>query len=275
MYIQGFQPSRNSPESESVNNEELWKINQKQLKELIQNYGGIDIFFLDEKTDWVNTLVANYIWDLDENILITRGGMATPEQYLPNQPITSPWEACYTIGSHWQYVAEEEYKDATELIYLLIETRAKGGNLLLNVGPDSYGEIPQRQESRLREMALWKMANHESIYNVKPYDKVRDEDIWFTQSKDENVLYAFLPGENWNRMERKTFNLPSVKTTENTKISVLGQNDEMMEYAIHISPKTHFSNTGTGLMVSVIKGQRLNKTWDNPVVIRIENYSVK
>lgn len=107
MYKQGFPPSRESEESESTRNSELWEINKKQLRELLTNYGKIDILFIDEKSDWANPLVANYAWDLDPDLLITRGGMETPEQHLPNQPFDSPWEACYTIGSHWQFVAEE------------------------------------------------------------------------------------------------------------------------------------------------------------------------
>ena len=100
MYKQGFPPSRNSPESESARNTELWEINKEQLQELLSNYGKIDILFIDEKRDWANPLVANYAWDLDPDLLITRVGMSTPEQHLPNEPNSGPWEACYPIGSH-------------------------------------------------------------------------------------------------------------------------------------------------------------------------------
>jgi len=90
MYRQGLPPSRNTPESESPRNQELWRINQEQLKELLNNYGQIDILFIDEKSDWANPLVANYAWDLQPDLLITRGGLSTPEQHLPNQPIPGP-----------------------------------------------------------------------------------------------------------------------------------------------------------------------------------------
>lgn len=147
MYTQGHQPSRASEISASTVNTELWEINKKQLQELLTAYGKIDILFIDEKSEWANPLVANYAWDIDPDLLVTRGGMKTPEQYLPDEAFEDPWEACYTIGSRWQYVAEEEYKSGTTLINLLVETRAKGGNLLLNVGPDAYGKIPARQEA--------------------------------------------------------------------------------------------------------------------------------
>lgn len=268
MYKQGYPPSRESEESESTRNSELWEINKTQLRELLTNYGKIDILFIDEKSDWANPLVANYAWDLQPDLLITRGGMETPEQYLPHQSFEEPWEACYTIGAHWQYVAEEKYKDATTLINLLIETRAKGGNLLLNVGPDSYGEIPERQESRFREIGLWCMANHEAIDEVRPWKVTNEGNIWFTRSKDNVSVYAFVNAPFWKWMEEKAFFIRSLKGSKDTKVSILGQNDQMMEYQVHRSPKPIFSIVDEGIFVNLVKAQRLNKTWDNPLVIK-------
>ncbi len=270
-YLQGLPPSRNTPETECSNNEKIWETNKIQLEELLNNYGKIDYLFIDEKTDWANPLVADYCWDLDPDLTITRGGMATPEQHLPDEPVPSPWEACFTMADHWQYVAGETLKDGTKMIDMLIETRAKGGNLLLNVGPTAYGEIAPEQEAKLREIALWNMANHEAVYNVKPFDVIKNGDIWFTQSLDEKLVFAFLPGENWEWMERKEFLLPMFLATDCTDISVLGQNDKVMEYNISVSPKTYFVNTHEGMIVSVIKGQRLNKTWDNRIVLKMSN----
>lgn len=274
MHRQGYPPSRNSPESESTRNTALWEVNKRQLQELLSAYGKIDILFIDEKSEWANPLVANYAWDLDPDLLITRGGMNTPEQHLPEDSFDGPWEACYTIGSHWQYVAEEKYKPASTLINLLIETRAKGGNLLLNVGPDTHGEIPARQESRLREIALWHMANHEAIENIRPWKIHYENDVWFTQSKDQNFVYAFVNAPYWNHMEEKAFFFRSLKGSSKTKVSVLGQNDETMEYVISRSPKSIISVVEQGIFVNVVKAQRLNKTWRNPLVLKFEGISL-
>ncbi len=271
MYQQGYALSRNSNESASTMNTELWEINKKQLKELLTDYGKIDILFIDEKSDWANPLVANYAWDIDKDLVITRGGMETPEQHLPEEPSEEPWEACYTIGYHWQYVADEKYKDANTLIKLLIETRAKGGNLLLNVSPDAHGEIPEGQASRLREMGLWHMANHEAIENIKPWKITNENGIWFTSGKEENTVYAFVNSPYWKWMEERAFFIRSLKGTQNTTISILGQHDEVMEYHISRSPKPILSVVDEGIFINVIKAQRLNKTWDNPIVIKLEN----
>jgi len=72
-------------------------------------------------------------------------------------------------------------------------------------------------------------------------------------------------------MERKEFLLPLFLATDSTNISVLGQNDKVMEYKISVSPKTYFVNTPEGMIVSVIKGQRLNKIWDNRIVLKMSN----
>jgi len=275
MYKQGYPPSRNSPESESTRNSELWEINKQQLNELLGNYGKIDILFIDEKTDWANPLVANYAWDQHSDLLITRGGMKTPEQNLPEESFVGPWEACFTIGSHWQYVAEEKYKSAPSLINLLIETRAKGGNLLLNVGPDTHGKIPERQESRLREIGLWYMANHESVTNTRPWLITNENDIWFTSTKDQKSVFAFVNAPYWYHMQERAFFIRSLRGSEKTSVSILGQNDEMMEYLVSRSPKTIISVNDEGIFLNVVKAQRLNKTWSNPLVIKLENVQHK
>ena len=65
---------------------------------------------------------------------------------------------------------------------MLLETRAKGGNLLLNVGPMPNGEIPIEQTARMREMALWNFVNHEAIYDIRPWPIIREDHIWYTQA---------------------------------------------------------------------------------------------
>ncbi len=271
MYKQGYPISRASDASQSTSNTALWELNKKQLRELLTGYGKIDILFIDENADWANLLVANYAWDLDPDLIITRGGMATPEKFLPGQAPEGLWEACYTIGTHWQYVGEEKYKSPGALIDLLIETRAKGGNLLLNVGPDAHGEIPLRQENRLREMGLWLMANHEAIYNVKPWEITKENDIWFTASEDRKTVYAFVNTPYWKRMEEKAFFIRPVRGTPKTAVSVLGQGQEVMEYNLSRSPRIIWSAVDEGIFVNVIKAQRLTDTWSNPMVIKLEN----
>ena len=167
----------------------LLDFDRAQVRELITNYGPIDIVFFDGPPEGLREVA----WDAQPNTVVTRGAMETPEQRLPGVPLDRPWEACVTMGTEWPYrPAQETYKSGTELIEMLIETRAKGGNLLLNVGPKPDGELPIEQEERLREIALWNFVNGESIAGVRPWVVTNEGNVWFTKKKGEDTVYAFI-----------------------------------------------------------------------------------
>ncbi len=248
---------------------------KKQLDELLHNYGPIDVMFLDGAG---NKELAQYIHKLQPKCLVTRGEMETPEQRLPNEPLPGPWEACFTLGTQWQFKpTNEDYKSGTQLIQMLIETRAKGGNLLINVGPEPSGVIPFEQERILRELGLWMFINGESIYGVRPCKVIREGNTWFTRSKDGKSVYVFLCGftgkNRWKWGERKKILLKNWRATDRTRISVLGQNDKVVEYHPNIDPRSRFKQTDAGLEISVVRAQRIynDRTWPNPVVVKLEN----
>lgn len=262
--------------SNPEHNPELNTLVKAQMKELLTNYGDIDIIFLDGLmgTPFLNTEFANYCWELQPNIVVTRGAMETPEQHMPTEAIPGTWEACFTLGTQWQYKPTNEvYKSGTTLINMLLETRAKGGNLLLNIGPMADGSIPLEQENILRELALWLMVNQESVVGVRPFDPIKQDNIYFTQSKDGKTLYAAITGLDWARGERKEFFLAGINAEENAQVSVLGHNGKVIEYKPGKDAKVYWENTERGLLISAVRGQRLynNHKWPNPVVIEIKN----
>ena len=79
--------------------------------------------------------------------------------------------------------------------------------------------------------------------------------------------------KNWSRGDIKEFVLGSVKATPNTKISVLGQNDLVVEYKPNADAKSRFKQTDKGLEISVVRAQRIynNAKWPNPIIVKIEN----
>jgi alpha-L-fucosidase len=210
---------------------------------------------------------------LQPRIVVTREALETPEQYVPGVPIEGAWEANLTMGTQWQYKpTNETYKSGTQLITTLIETRAKGGNLLLNIGPKPDGEIPIEQEGRLREIALWMFVNSESIYAVRPWVITNENDVWFTKRKDEDTVYAFSASkERWKYGEWREFNFRSIRSTPQTIVSVLGQSDRVLEYRPDVIPKTTWTQSQSGLHVRAMRAQRLynDRTWPNPVVLKI------
>lgn len=273
LYEQGVTISRVDPKAKASGNPELNAFAKKQLRELLKNYGKVDLIFLDGMEQYAETELAKVAWSMDPDIVVTRGVMHTPEQNTPNEPMPAPWEACYTMGTQWQYKpTNETYKSGKDIIEQLIEIRAKGGNWLLNVGPKPDGSLPIEQEERLREVALWQFVNGESIHEVESWGVIREGNIWFTKKKNQNTVYAFITKEAMPFGKRKAFTLNSVKAGPNTKISVLGQNGKVLEYAPNADPSPKILSTEGGLTISVMRSQRLynDQTWPNPVVVKIE-----
>ena len=248
---------------------------EKQLTELMTNYGKIDVFFFDGGEGPLQEKSKEVVWRLQPDVLVTRGAISTPEQYVPALASDESWEACVTMGTQWQYKpTNENYKSGGRLIEILIESRAKGGTLLLNVGPKPNGELPIEQDERLREIAAWTFINQESIYDVRPWIITNEENIWLAKSKDEKTVYAYLTNiPNWPRGERRAFILKSVKSTSGTKVSVLGQSSEMVEYNPGADASCKYEQQKDGLQISIVRAQRIynDHKWPNPIVVKIEN----
>lgn len=267
----GKQVQRNLASVYPSNNPGLMQHDQAQVRELMTKYGTIDTFFIDGPADGLRDLV----WDLSPKTVVTRGGIATPEQFVPGVPLDGAWESNLTMGTSWPYKpTNETYKAGKELIETLVEVRAKGGNLLLNIGPNSDGEIPIEQRQRLEEIGLWMFVNQECIYGVRPWVVTNEKDYWFTRKKDTNTVYVVVKEkERWKYGAWKEISLKSIRSTPETKISVLGQNDEVLEYQPTVVPKSSFRQEGDTLVLRAMHAQRLytNRAWPNPVVIKLEN----
>lgn len=273
LHKQGTLISRKREGSQITDNPELLAYDKKQLNELFTNYGPIDLVFFDA---FSTKPLVQWVHEKYPDIVVTRGEMHTPEQKIPDGAMPGPWETCMTMGTQWQYKpTNESYKSGTEVIHKLIEIRAKGGNFLLNVGPKPNGEIPIEQEERLREVGLWMFVNENGIKNVRPVPGIiKDGDIWFTQNEKENAVYVFITGEkDWFKGFRRNFILKNLRASDQTEISVEGQNDLVVEYWPANIPKSTFIQHKDVLEISVSRAQRLynDKIWPNPVVVKLTN----
>ncbi|NLB54311.1 MAG: alpha-L-fucosidase, partial [Lentisphaerae bacterium] len=143
----------------------------------------------------------------------------TPEQEIPEQPLGIPWESCITLGNKWKYVPDDVYKLAGQVVKMLVETVAKGGNLLLGVGPSPLGEIPAGVENRLREVGAWLKVNGEAIYSTRPIAPFQEGSVRFT--KKDNIIYAIiLPDENGNMPDK--ISITSFTPVEGSQLELLG-----------------------------------------------------
>ena len=174
-----------------------------QVKELCTNYGKIDLLWFDfsygemsgEKwraTDLVR-MVRSYQPDvlIDNRLTVNNvaenrqgngslisgdpaeyaGDFVSPEQIIPPEGIRDvngepvAWEACITMNNNWGYCATDKYfKPADMMIKKLVECVSKNGNLLLNVGPDAKGNIPEESLDILAKIGSWMRHSSASIY---------------------------------------------------------------------------------------------------------------
>ena len=186
-----------------------------QISELMTNYGSIDILWLDG--GWVRPVAEGaqnakrWSQDIDmpriaamarekqEGLLVVDRTVhgkyenyQTPEQTIPDKQLPYPWETCMTLGKDWGFVPGQAFKSSSRVIHSLIEIVAKGGSLLLGVGPDPEGLLPDDVVARLQEIGEWTARNGEAIYNSRTVDHYNDGKVWFTRSKDGKKRYALV-----------------------------------------------------------------------------------
>jgi alpha-L-fucosidase len=267
----GKQIQRNVPEVQPKNNPGLMAYDQAQVRELMTKYGPVQVVFFDGQADGLRDLA----WKLQPDVVVSRGGLATPEQFVPGMPLKGAWEANLTMGQSWMYQPQDDtYKSTRQLLDLLFQTRAKGGNLLLDIGPKANGELPIQEEDRLREMGLWMFVNSEAIYSVRPWVITNEGDIWFTKKKNEDTVYAIDDSPTpWVYGKWHDLVLKSVGATEQTDISVLGESGKVLEYQPKVNPKPTWEMKSDGLHIHAMLAQRLqdNYKWGYPVVLRISH----
>ncbi|MGN6323228.1 MAG: alpha-L-fucosidase [Dyella sp.] len=153
-----------------------------QLKELLSNYqpAAPSVIWFDTPTPEMTPQLASEIVTLlnqHPNLIWNnrlgggyQGDTETPEQNVPAQGYPDrDWETCMTINDTWGYKSNDtNFKSSQELIRTLVDVASKGGNLLLNVGPDAHGVIPAAEAERLQTIGKWLDVNGESIYGTGP-----------------------------------------------------------------------------------------------------------
>ena len=174
---------------------------ENQLNELMTNYGHFDILWLDggwitgEEIRLDNVLQKarkRYpgLISVDRTIRGKNEHYQTPERGVPATQLDYPWESCITLSNDWGWVPNAPFKSPQKVIGTLAEITAKGGCLLLGVGPTPEGEIEPAVVERLHAIGEWLRANGKAIYNTRTTPNYHCGNMWFTADKDGRTLYA-------------------------------------------------------------------------------------
>jgi alpha-L-fucosidase len=187
-----------------------------QTRELLTQFGTIDIMWFDfsyadrdwgwsrgkGKDDWQSERLMAMVRELQPSIIVNDrmgigGDVKTPEQYQPRgwlqldgKPVV--WEACQTLNGSWGYDRDNlDWKSTEMLVRMLIDAVSKGGNMLLNVGPNARGEFEPRALERLRGIGDWMRLHNRSIYGCTASDFVPPPDCRYTQNGHRLYLHVF------------------------------------------------------------------------------------
>lgn len=241
---------------------ERWKsfvdYTHNQIDELLTDYGKVDILWLDG--GWVKRMSEeevrertcsseyNFIHYQNQNInmpelvrkartkqpgiiVVDRAvtgpyqNYLTPENMVPDTTLPYPWETCMPMAGSWSYAQNDKYKTPSQLIHLLVDIVAKGGNFLLNVGPGPDGEWDPRAYDRLNQIGQWLKINGEAIYGSRPFYPYKENNICFTQ-KDGNVYAIYLPGDDEKQLPQQ-IRFQKQTMTGVTDVSLLGSDAKL------------------------------------------------
>jgi alpha-L-fucosidase len=225
-----------------------------QIEELMTMYGEIDILWLDgawirpldnmpkEYEGWAKKNNYNQDIEIERIVKMARKrqpglivvdrwvsgkyeNYLTPEQKIPEKAINVPWESCMTMAEGWSYNEDHKYKSVHQLIHLLVEIVAKGGNFLLNIAPSPKGDWSIEAYDRLNGISEWMKVNSEAIYETHQIAPYKDGKICLTQKKD--TIYAIYLADIDELYPPQKIRLNFIPTFRNAKVTMLGSGGEL------------------------------------------------
>ncbi|MBO7147295.1 MAG: alpha-L-fucosidase [Lentisphaeria bacterium] len=218
-------PGYFEPEKYPQSKEALLRQVHGQVRELMTNYGKIEVLEYDGGWDadlsegrpqwaefWKAEELNAMVRELQPGIIINdRSGkdedIETPEQVV-RAGKSKMTESCMCIGDSccWGYTRfNPNWKSAEQLLQYLVQAAQLGGNYLLNIGPEANGRIRNEELERLQAIGSWLKVNGEAIYNSSSCDLIGasqpglvDLNLQGPWTRKENIGYWCIfrwPGE--------------------------------------------------------------------------------
>lgn len=222
------------PDCRSAHNDRFNSKCQKELRELLSNYGRISVVWFDtdgRPAAWDPADTYGLVRKLQPGVLInnrlemgsftewahqnnlrSEEDFMTPEQRIGAYDDQHPWETCMTLGTQWSWKPNDKFKTAAEVISILARTIGGDGNLLLDVGPMPDGRIEPRQVQILKQVGAWLKQNGESVYGTRggPWKPSRAVE----STRKGNTIYLHIL--RWNNEEIELPALP--RTVESASL---------------------------------------------------------
>lgn len=199
------------------------------VEELMSGYGPVDILWLDggqvrpPSQDIDMPKLAATARSHQPGLIVvdrTVGGRyenyLTPEQQVPDEPLPYVWETCMTMGDQWSYKPDDRYKSTRQLIHLLVNIVTKGGNFLLNVGPDPDGRLPEPALVRMKEIGEWMDINGSALYGTRPTPPYKIGDTCLTKKGD--TVYAIVLAAEGQETPPREIALPGIRQVRTVRM---------------------------------------------------------
>jgi len=247
-----FPPFDRNPNYDLEKYPERWnsyvEFTHNQVMELCTNYGKIDLLWFDggqvQKRD-IKSRPYNQDVKMDELVdkirskqpdalVVDRAvygknqNYLTPENMVPDKMLPYPWESCMILGGGWSFSFDAEMMSTRKVIHMLTDIVAKGGNLLLNIGPGPDGTWYDEAYSRLEEIGIWMRINGDAIYNSRPIAPYNEGKLRYTRGKDGSAYIIYLLDENEKLPQVMQVNgfIPE----KGAKISMLGKKGSSLKW---------------------------------------------